>query len=177
MKKEVRGSFLIPQTTNVSRGQKNALLFESAVNCLADQDFSRVLTLPQDFKRKNLMKEGNRPYSITYKIVYALSNTHHSDMFLRKEYIEIPRIFKEFAKKDDIDLDYCKFCGEARYKVTRERNHNYKKTPYAILDRGRIYVSPSNAKAWRHFDRAYPNSSAEPRNIRLGLCPDGLIPH
>ncbi|KAK4406323.1 putative enzymatic polyprotein [Sesamum angolense] len=64
---------------------------------LADQDFSRVLTLHQDFKRKDLMKEG-RPYSITYRIAYALSNTHHSDLFLRKEYIEIPRIFKEFAK-------------------------------------------------------------------------------
>ncbi|KAL0434891.1 UNVERIFIED_CONTAM: Enzymatic polyprotein [Sesamum radiatum] len=65
---------------------------------LADQDFSRVLTLHQNFKRKYLMKEGNRPYSITYRIAYALSNTHHSDLFLRKEYIEIPRIFKEFAK-------------------------------------------------------------------------------
>ncbi|KAL2225738.1 UNVERIFIED_CONTAM: movement protein, partial [Sesamum indicum] len=65
---------------------------------LADQDFSRVLTLHQDFKRKDLMREGNRPYSITYRIAYALSNTHHSDLFLRKEYIEIPRIFKEFAK-------------------------------------------------------------------------------
>ncbi|KAK4402322.1 putative enzymatic polyprotein [Sesamum angolense] len=65
---------------------------------LADQDFSRFLTLHQDFKRKDLMKEGNRPYSITYRIAYALSNTHHSDLFLRKEYIEIPRIFKEFAK-------------------------------------------------------------------------------
>ncbi|KAL0355867.1 UNVERIFIED_CONTAM: movement protein [Sesamum radiatum] len=38
---------------------------------LADQDFSRVLTLHQDFKRKDLMKEGNRPYSITYRIAYA----------------------------------------------------------------------------------------------------------
>ncbi|KAL0286495.1 UNVERIFIED_CONTAM: movement protein [Sesamum radiatum] len=65
---------------------------------LADQDFSRVLTLHRDFKRKDLMKEGNRPYSITYRIAYTLSNTHHSDLFLRKEYIEIPRIFKEFVK-------------------------------------------------------------------------------
>ncbi|KAL2235766.1 UNVERIFIED_CONTAM: putative enzymatic polyprotein [Sesamum indicum] len=65
---------------------------------LADQDFSRVLTLDQDFKRKDLMREGNRPYSITYRIAYALFNTHDSDLFLRKEYIEIPRIFKEFAK-------------------------------------------------------------------------------
>ncbi|KAL0430892.1 UNVERIFIED_CONTAM: movement protein [Sesamum radiatum] len=65
---------------------------------LADQDFSRVLTLHQDFKSKDLMKEGNKPYSITYRIAYALSNTHHSDLFLRKENIEIPRISKEFAK-------------------------------------------------------------------------------
>ncbi|KAL0401503.1 UNVERIFIED_CONTAM: hypothetical protein Slati_4180200 [Sesamum latifolium] len=35
--------------------------------------------------------------------------------------------------KDDIDLDYCKFCGEARYKPTVERNLNRKKTPYAML--------------------------------------------
>ncbi|KAL0427514.1 UNVERIFIED_CONTAM: hypothetical protein Slati_2926200 [Sesamum latifolium] len=35
--------------------------------------------------------------------------------------------------KDDIDLDYCKFCGEARYKPTRERNPNRKKIPYAVL--------------------------------------------
>ncbi|KAL2252044.1 UNVERIFIED_CONTAM: movement protein [Sesamum indicum] len=65
---------------------------------LADQDFSRVLTLHQVFKRKDLMRERNRPYSITYRIAYAFSNTHHSDLFLRKEYIEIPRIFKEFTK-------------------------------------------------------------------------------
>ncbi|KAL0285919.1 UNVERIFIED_CONTAM: hypothetical protein Scaly_2805100 [Sesamum calycinum] len=65
---------------------------------LADQHFSRVLTLHQDFKRKDLMKEENRPYSITYRIAYVISNTYHSDLFLRKEYIEIPRIFKEFAK-------------------------------------------------------------------------------
>ncbi|KAL0431862.1 UNVERIFIED_CONTAM: movement protein [Sesamum radiatum] len=39
---------------------------------LADQDFSRVLTLHQDFKRKDLMKEGNRPYSITYRIAYRM---------------------------------------------------------------------------------------------------------
>ncbi|KAL0328162.1 UNVERIFIED_CONTAM: hypothetical protein Scaly_2248800 [Sesamum calycinum] len=35
--------------------------------------------------------------------------------------------------KDDINLDYYKFCGDARYKLTREQNSNRKKTPYAIL--------------------------------------------
>ncbi|KAL0347700.1 UNVERIFIED_CONTAM: hypothetical protein Scaly_1786000 [Sesamum calycinum] len=37
--------------------------------------------------------------------------------------------------EDDIDLDYCKFCGEARYKPIKKRNPNCKKTPYAILRR------------------------------------------
>ncbi|KAL0453387.1 UNVERIFIED_CONTAM: movement protein [Sesamum latifolium] len=71
---------------------------------LADQNFSRVLTLHQDFKRKDLMKEGNRTYSITYRIAYALFSTHHSDLFLMKEYIEIPRIFKEFTKQPVIGI-------------------------------------------------------------------------
>ncbi|KAL2243720.1 UNVERIFIED_CONTAM: hypothetical protein Sindi_0490000 [Sesamum indicum] len=35
--------------------------------------------------------------------------------------------------KDDIDLDYCKFSGEARYKPTNEQNPKCKKTPYVIL--------------------------------------------
>ncbi|KAL0434675.1 UNVERIFIED_CONTAM: movement protein [Sesamum radiatum] len=60
---------------------------------LADQNFSRVLILHQDFKRKDLMKERNSPYSLSYRIAYALSNIDHSDLFERKEYIEILRIF------------------------------------------------------------------------------------
>ncbi|KAL0310273.1 UNVERIFIED_CONTAM: hypothetical protein Scaly_2944200 [Sesamum calycinum] len=35
--------------------------------------------------------------------------------------------------KNDIDLDYCRFCGQVRYKPTRELNPNHKKTLYAIL--------------------------------------------
>ncbi|KAL0388971.1 UNVERIFIED_CONTAM: hypothetical protein Scaly_0254200 [Sesamum calycinum] len=35
--------------------------------------------------------------------------------------------------KDNINMDYCKFCREARYKLTRERNPNRKKTLYVIL--------------------------------------------
>ncbi|KAL0394787.1 UNVERIFIED_CONTAM: hypothetical protein Slati_4444900 [Sesamum latifolium] len=106
--------------------------------------------------------------------------------------------------KDDIDLDYCKFYGEARYKPTRERNHNRKKTPYAVLRYlliisrlQRLYASqvaaeqmtwhanhhteeasmchPSDAEAWRHFDRTHPNFSAEPRNVRLARRIQNII--
>ncbi|KAL0337795.1 UNVERIFIED_CONTAM: putative enzymatic polyprotein [Sesamum calycinum] len=99
------GEFAIPMefTGNLYAGKLMFDIHPRIAYNLADQDFSRVLTLHQDFKRKDLMKEGNRPYSITYRIAYALSNTHHSDLFLRKEYIEIPRIFKEFAKQPVVD--------------------------------------------------------------------------
>ncbi|KAL0427435.1 UNVERIFIED_CONTAM: hypothetical protein Slati_2918300 [Sesamum latifolium] len=80
--------------------------------------------------------------------------------------------------KDDIDLEYCKFCGEVTYKPTRERNPNRTKTPYAVLRRRRDQcATPSNAEAWRHIDRTHPNFAAEPRNVRLGLCTDGFAPH
>ncbi|KAL0443931.1 UNVERIFIED_CONTAM: hypothetical protein Slati_2115800 [Sesamum latifolium] len=108
--------------------------------------------------------------------------------------------------KNDIDLDYCKFCAEARYKPTRERSPNCKKTPYAIIRYlpltprlRRLYASeataeqmtwhanhqmeegsichPSDAKVWRHFYRAYLDFAAEPRNFRLDLCTDGFGSH
>ena len=103
-------------------------------------------------------------------------------------------------------FDYCMFCGEVRYKPTRERNPNRKKTPYAILRYlpitprlQRLYASeaideqmtwhannltkegsvfnPSDADAWRHFDRTYPHFVVEPRNVRLSLWTDWRAPH
>ncbi|KAL0289878.1 UNVERIFIED_CONTAM: hypothetical protein Sangu_2600000, partial [Sesamum angustifolium] len=35
--------------------------------------------------------------------------------------------------KDDVDLEYCKFCGDARYKPSRGRDPYRKKSPYAIF--------------------------------------------
>ena len=39
---------------------------------LVDKDFDRTLSLIQNFKRQDFMREGNKPYFITYKIAYAL---------------------------------------------------------------------------------------------------------
>ncbi|RDX99034.1 hypothetical protein CR513_17969, partial [Mucuna pruriens] len=35
---------------------------------------------------------------------------------------------------------------------------------------------PSDAEAWKHFDRLHPEFSKDPRNVRLGLCADGFNP-
>ncbi|KAL0416607.1 UNVERIFIED_CONTAM: hypothetical protein Slati_3492600 [Sesamum latifolium] len=37
--------------------------------------------------------------------------------------------------KDDVDLEYCKFCGDARYKPTRGQDPHRKKSPYDVLRR------------------------------------------
>ncbi|KAL0389024.1 UNVERIFIED_CONTAM: hypothetical protein Scaly_0259500 [Sesamum calycinum] len=108
--------------------------------------------------------------------------------------------------KDDIDLDYCKFCGEVKYKPTRERNSNRKKILYFILRYlpltprlQMMYISKANAEqmtwhannqteegymchpfdveAWKHFDRTYCDFAVELCNVRLGLCTDGFAPH
>ncbi|KAL2228576.1 UNVERIFIED_CONTAM: hypothetical protein Sindi_1837300, partial [Sesamum indicum] len=99
-------------------------------------------------------------------------------------------------KKDNIDLDYCKFCGEAKYKSTREQNPNHKKTSYSILSYltvtprlQRLYASeataeqitlhannrmeersmchPFDSDASRHFYRTYPCFAVELHNVRL----------
>ncbi|KAL0307413.1 UNVERIFIED_CONTAM: hypothetical protein Sangu_3032700, partial [Sesamum angustifolium] len=35
--------------------------------------------------------------------------------------------------KDDVGLEYFKFCGDARYKPSREQDPHRKKSPYAVL--------------------------------------------
>ena len=64
---------------------------------LADKDFDRTLSLIQDFKRQDFKREGNKPYSITYKIAYALSNTHHIEYFAQKDYTDLPLLFHEIG--------------------------------------------------------------------------------
>ncbi|KAL0442122.1 UNVERIFIED_CONTAM: movement protein, partial [Sesamum radiatum] len=137
---------------------------------LADQNFSRVLTLHQDFKRKDLMKEGNRPYSITYRIAYALSNTHHFDLFLRKEYIEIPRIFKEFAKQPVV----------GRYKGMLEMaGHEILVAGVAGRENGSMTLGLSFSKIINHgkekgtglidSDSFYEESEEEIKNLKEAL--------
>ena len=78
---------------------------------ILDKDFDKTLSLIQDFKRRDFFKQENRPYSITYAISYAISNTHHSDCFIVKDTIDFPLLFNDvcqvqvpsMAKIEDIE--------------------------------------------------------------------------
>jgi len=37
-----------------------------------------------------------------------------------------------------------------------------------------VMVHPSDGEAWKHFNSVHPHFSVESRNVRLGLCTDGL---
>ncbi|XP_060177962.1 uncharacterized protein LOC132607901 [Lycium barbarum] len=104
--------------------------------------------------------------------------------------------------KGDNSLEFCKFCGRARFKRTRSGKRVVVKAMHylPLTPRlKRLYASNSSAphmrwhsenrrppgvichpldgEAWKHFDATYPDFAAEPRNIRLGLCSDGFAPH
>lgn len=65
---------------------------------IQDKDFDKTLSLLQDFKRRDFFKTQNRPYSITYAISYAISNTHHSECFSIKNTIDFPLLFNEVCQ-------------------------------------------------------------------------------
>jgi hypothetical protein len=65
---------------------------------LQDKDFDKVLSLIQNFKRKDFFHEKNRPYSITYKISYTLSSTHYTNYFTNNEYIDLSKLFNDIGR-------------------------------------------------------------------------------
>ncbi|KAL0326490.1 UNVERIFIED_CONTAM: hypothetical protein Sangu_1727000 [Sesamum angustifolium] len=78
--------------------------------------------------------------------------------------------------KDAIDLEYCKFCGDARYKPSLGRDPNRKKSLYVVLAEGSM-CHPSDAEAWKYFNLMYPDFAEESHNVRLGLYIDNFAPH
>ncbi|KAL0409440.1 UNVERIFIED_CONTAM: hypothetical protein Sradi_1878400 [Sesamum radiatum] len=146
------------------------------------------------------------PCDHSFPVDYYNTKKSIKDLGLSMEKIDACKNGCMLYWKDDIDMDLCKFCREAKYKPTRERNLNRKKTPYAVLRclsitprLQRLYASqvtakqmtwhpnhqteegsmchPYDGKVWRHFDLTHRDFAVEPRNVRLGLCTDGFAPH
>ncbi|CAN1269747.1 hypothetical protein LINPERPRIM_LOCUS13693 [Linum perenne] len=57
-------------------------------------DLDSSIVIKYELKRDNLMKENSKPFSVTYQINYALTNSHHSLTFKDKEVITIEDLFK-----------------------------------------------------------------------------------
>ncbi|CAN1162856.1 hypothetical protein LINPERPRIM_LOCUS32340 [Linum perenne] len=61
---------------------------------LTDENLDSSIFIKYELKREDLMKENSKPFSVTYQINYALTNSHHSLTFKDKEVITIEDLFK-----------------------------------------------------------------------------------
>ncbi|CAN1121963.1 hypothetical protein LINPERPRIM_LOCUS2498 [Linum perenne] len=61
---------------------------------LTDENLDSSIVIKYELKRDDLMKENSKPFSVTYRINYALTNSHHSLTFKDKEVITIEDLFK-----------------------------------------------------------------------------------
>ncbi|CAN1798762.1 hypothetical protein LINPERHAP1_LOCUS21854 [Linum perenne] len=61
---------------------------------LTDGNLDSAIVIKYELKRNNFMKENCKPFSVTYQINYALTNSHHSLTFKDKEAITIEDLFK-----------------------------------------------------------------------------------
>ena len=71
---------------------------------LRDKNINKTLTLCHDFKYFDIMHDGSYPYSITYAIEYALTNSANSEMFVDKDFIEIDKLFNKVRKIQSPDI-------------------------------------------------------------------------
>ncbi|CAN1849869.1 hypothetical protein LINPERHAP1_LOCUS39571 [Linum perenne] len=65
---------------------------------LTDENLDSSIVIKYELKRKDLMKENSKPFSVTYQINYALTNSHHSLTFRDKEVITIEDLFKPIIR-------------------------------------------------------------------------------
>nr|GEX56607.1 hypothetical protein [Tanacetum cinerariifolium] len=64
---------------------------------LDTKDLDQVLAFVHEFERSDLMKPSNKVFNITYLVAYALTSSHHSIDYRKKEYIEIDDLFNEIG--------------------------------------------------------------------------------
>lgn len=62
---------------------------------LNTKNLDKTLSFVHQFERSDLMNTGDKVFSITYLVAYALTNSHHSIDYKKKEYIELEDVFNE----------------------------------------------------------------------------------
>lgn len=65
---------------------------------LKDKDLDRSIIFGYRLKNPDFMTKGNHPFTISYRINYALSNSHHSIEFKNKDRIYIDELFSPLVQ-------------------------------------------------------------------------------
>ncbi|CAN1314325.1 hypothetical protein LINPERPRIM_LOCUS29282 [Linum perenne] len=99
---EIRDDRIIDQEENIianGSGNLNCGIIKFDINLqqglsLTDENLDSSIVIKYELKREDLMKENSKPFSVTYQINYALTNSHHSLTFKDKVVITIEDLFK-----------------------------------------------------------------------------------
>ncbi|CAN1842104.1 hypothetical protein LINPERHAP1_LOCUS36741, partial [Linum perenne] len=99
---EIRDDRIIDQEESIiakGSGNLNRGIIKFDINLqqglsLTNENLDSSVVIKYELKREDLMKENSRPFSVTYQINYALTNSHHSLTFKDKEVITIEDLFK-----------------------------------------------------------------------------------
>ncbi|XP_057791156.1 uncharacterized protein LOC131008285 [Salvia miltiorrhiza] len=173
-----RDSVLGAFSGNLYAKQIIAELYPQIAYNIQDAAFSRALTLYQDYKRKDILTGGNRPYSITYQVSYTLSNSHHTNLFLEKDFIEIPEICKEVAKAISPDQVEIPQIREIDIQIGDKQVLKYDqslrlKAPRLSFQGERLTSRPLE-RSFSHFYERKAIQEAPVQGIRVKLkCPEG----
>lgn len=65
------------------------------------RNLNEVLSFVHQFERQDLMNPGDKVFSLTYLVGYALSNSAHSIDYKHSEYIELDRVFSEIGQIEE----------------------------------------------------------------------------
>nr|WCL16039.1 movement protein [Chrysanthemum yellow edge associated virus 1] len=70
---------------------------------ILDKHLEDAVILKYKLEKTNFMKQGNHPFSVAYKINYALSNSHHSMTYKTDDTIKIDTLFTPLLKLNTPD--------------------------------------------------------------------------
>lgn len=68
---------------------------------LDTKNLDTVLSFVHQFERENLMDAGDKVFSISYVVAYALTNSHHSIDYKKSEYIELEDVFADIGSVEE----------------------------------------------------------------------------
>ncbi|CAN1193261.1 hypothetical protein LINPERHAP2_LOCUS41960 [Linum perenne] len=104
---------------------------------LTDENLDSSIIIKYELKRDDLMKENSKPFSVTYQINYALTNSHHSLTFKDKDVITIEDLFKPIVhleaplkvikaepNRRSIRQDPRRIKGKLQLKESDDQNHD-----------------------------------------------------
>ncbi|CAA29523.1 unnamed protein product [Figwort mosaic virus] len=86
---------------NLAYGKFMFTVYPKFALSLQSKNLDKTLSFIHQFERKDLMKTGDKVFTVTYLIGYALTNSHHSIEYRKNSNIEIEEVFKDIGQIEE----------------------------------------------------------------------------